>query len=124
VNTIALLAMGLVEVFWVVLALTVAWGLVFSATVPIRQTYINGMIPSNQRASILSFDSMMASSGGVWAQPPLGRAADVWGYPSSFVMSSAITIFALPMLGLSRRQNSPADTMDPTAEGEPAPQPA
>jgi len=124
VNTTALLLMGLIEVFWVVLALTVAWGLVFSATVPIRQTYINGMIPSNQRASILSFDSMMASSGGVWAQPPLGKAADAYGYPTSFVMSSAITIFALPMLGLSRRQNSPADTMDPTAEAETAPAPA
>ncbi|MGH2923129.1 MAG: MFS transporter, partial [Solirubrobacterales bacterium] len=120
VNTAALALMGLIEVFWVVLSLTIVWGLIFAATVPIRQTYINGMIPSNQRASILSFDSMMASSGGVWAQPPLGKAADAWGYPSSFAISSAITVFALPTLWLSRRQNSPADTMDPTDSGEAA----
>ena len=60
--------------------LIVVWGLLFAATMPIRQAYLNGMIPSRQRATILSFDSMMASTGGVWAQPALGRAADVWGY--------------------------------------------
>ena len=50
--------------------------LLFAATMPIRQAYLNGMIPSRQRATIISFDSMMGSSGGVWAQPVLGRAAD------------------------------------------------
>ena len=45
-----------------VLALIVVWGLLFAATMPIRQAYINGMIPSQQRATILSFDSMMGST--------------------------------------------------------------
>jgi len=67
---------------------------------------------------------MMASSGGVWAQPPLGRAADVWGYPASMLISSGITVFALPFLALSRRQNAPADTVEPTAEAQAAAQPA
>ena len=71
---------GLVESFWAVIGLIVVWGLLFAASMPIRQTYINGLIPSRQRATILSFDSMMSSTGGVWAQPLLGRAADVWGY--------------------------------------------
>ena len=58
---------------------------------PIRQTYINGMIPSRQRATILSFDSMMSSSGGVWAQPVLGRVADdVWGYAASYLVAAGI----------------------------------
>ena len=62
------------------------WGLLFAATMPIRQAYLNGMIPSRQRATILSFDSLMGSSGGVWAQPALGRAADVWGYAPSYLV--------------------------------------
>ena len=90
---------------------------------PIRQTYINGMIPSRQRATILSFDSMMGSSGGVWAQPLLGRAADVWGYAPSYLLSAGISAFAVPFLVLSRRENAPADTVEIT-EAEPAPQPA
>jgi MFS family permease len=118
-----LASVGLVDSFAAVLALIVVWGLLFAATSPIRQAYINGMIPSRQRASILSFDSMMSSTGGVWAQPVLGRAADAWGYGSSYVLSAAISALAVPCLVLSRRQNAPADTVEIT-EAEPAQQPA
>jgi MFS family permease len=122
-STLTLALVGAVENFWTVIGLTVAWGLLFSASMPIRQTYLNGLIPSRQRATILSFDSMMGSTGGVWAQPVLGRAADVWGYPASYLMSAGISALALPFLALSRRQNAPADVLDLT-EAEPAPQPA
>jgi MFS family permease len=105
-----------------VIGLTVVWALLFAATLPIRQTYLNGLIPSRQRATILSFDSLMASSGGVWTQPALGRAADVWGYAPTYVMSAGISALALPFLVLSRRQNAPADTLEP-AELEEATQP-
>jgi MFS family permease len=122
-SVVTLALVGIVESFWPVIGLIVVWGLLFAATMPIRQTYINGMIPSRQRATILSFDSMMASSGGVWAQPVLGRAADVWGYAPSYLMSAAIAAVAVPCLALSRRQNAPADTVEVT-EAQPAPQPA
>jgi MFS family permease len=123
VGVLTLALIGLAQSFWAVIGLTTIWALLFAATMPIRQTYINGMIPSRQRATILSFDSMMGSSGGVWAQPVLGRAADVYGYPTSYVISAGIASLAIPCLALSRRQNNPADTID-VAEAEPAPQPA
>jgi MFS family permease len=122
-SVLTLALIGLVDSFGAVIALICAWGLLFAATMPIRQTYINGMIPSRQRASILSFDSMMSSTGGVWAQPVLGRAADAWGYGTSYVISAGISALAVPCLVLSRRQNAPADTVEIT-EAEPAPQPA
>ena len=65
------------------------------------------MIPSSQRASILSFDSLMASGGGVVSQPALGKAADVWGYPSTYLMSAGITALALPFIARSRAQEQP-----------------
>src|SRR5215210_32267 len=122
-STASLVLIGTVQSFWPVIAATVVWGLLFAATMPIRQTYINGMIPSRQRATILSFDSMMSSTGGVWAQPALGRAADAWGYATSYVLSAGIAAFAIPFLVLSRRQDHPADTVD-VGEAEPVPQPA
>jgi MFS family permease len=122
-STVTLTLVGLIENFWAVIGLTTVWALLFSATMPIRQTYINGMIPSRQRATILSFDSMMASSGGVWAQPILGKAADLYGYAPSYLISAGISAFAVPCLALSRRQNAPADHLDLT-EVEPPPQPA
>jgi MFS family permease len=121
-STLSLLLIGLIENFWSVIALTTVWSLMFAATMPIRQTYLNGCLPSRQRATILSFDSMMSSTGGVWTQPLLGRAADVWGYAPSYLMGAGISVLALPCLALSRRENAAADTLD-VADAQPAPQP-
>jgi MFS family permease len=122
VSVVALGLIGLIESFWAVIGLTVVWALMFAATLPIRQSYLNGLIPSQQRATILSFDSMMSSTGGVWTQPLLGRAADALGYAPSYAIAGGISILALPCLALSRQQNAPADTVDVT-EAEPIPQP-
>jgi MFS family permease len=119
----ALLCIGFVESFYGVIALIVVWGLLFAATTPIRQAYINGMIPSRQRATILSFDSLMASTGGVWAQPILGRVADSSGYAASYLVGAGISALAVPCLLLSRRERNPADAIQPGA-AKPVPEPA
>ncbi|MDQ2631208.1 MAG: MFS transporter [Actinomycetota bacterium] len=120
-SVVSLGLIGLVESFWAVLGLIVVWGLLFAATMPIRQAYINGLIPSRQRATILSFDSMMSSAGGVWTQPLLGRAADAWGYAPSYLIGAGISALAIPFLALSRRENAAADTVEiaEAAEAEP-----
>jgi MFS family permease len=112
----SLLLIGLIEHFVVALALISVWGLAFAAASPIRQAFLNGLIPSQQRATILSFDSMLGSSGGVVVQPVLGRSADVWGYPGSYLLGGAISALALPFVWLSRRQNAPADQAVGTPE--------
>ena len=108
-GAVSLLLIGLVENFWVVIGLVSVWAMLFASARPIRQSYLNGMIPSQQRATILSFDSMLGSSGGVVVQPALGRAADVWGYGSSYLIGAAISALALPFVYRSRAQKSPAD---------------
>ncbi len=67
------------------------------------------MIPSGQRATVLSFDSLMGSAGGVVAQPALGRVADVSGYAASYLVSAAIQVLALPFIFLARREKAPSD---------------
>lgn len=104
-----LLLIGLVENFWLVVGLIAIWAMLFAASMPIRQSYLNGMIPSAQRATILSFDSMLGSSGGVVVQPALGRAADIWGYGTSYIFGAAISALALPFVYRSRKQGAPAD---------------
>jgi MFS family permease len=115
-------AMGLVESFWAVVGLAVVWALLFSATMPIRQAFLNDMIPSQQRATILSFDSLMSSAGGAWGQPVLGRAADAWGYAPSYAISAGIAALGLPFLALSRRRSMRGERL--RTGGAPAPQPA
>jgi MFS family permease len=117
-SSLTLTLIGVFDQFWAVVGLIVIWGLLFAASMPIRQAYLNGLIPSQQRATILSFDSMLGSSGGVVIQPALGRSADVWGYPGSYLLGGLISALALPFILLSRRQNAPADT---AREGATAP---
>jgi MFS family permease len=105
-----LAALGLTNNFWLALVLLTIWAMVFAAEMPIRQAYVNDMIPSKQRATVLSFDSLMGSSGGVVIQPVLGRAADVYSYSTSLVFGALIQLAAAPFLVASRREHAPADT--------------
>lgn len=109
VSASVLVVLGFTSVFWVALALLTFWAMVASAATPVRQAYVNDMIPSKQRATVLSFDSLMGSSGGVVVQPLLGRAADVYGYSASLSISGVIELIAVPFLLASRRQGSLAD---------------
>jgi MFS family permease len=115
---------GVFDGFWIVLGLIVARGLLDAASMPIRQAYLNGLIPSEQRASILSFDSLVGSSGGVVVQPVLGRAADVSSYGTSYAIGAGISALALPFILWSRRQGRPADTAVSLAEEPEAAEPA
>ncbi|MEO8700559.1 MAG: MFS transporter [Kofleriaceae bacterium] len=106
----SLVLIGLVQIFAVVVAMLVLWAVAFAANSPVRQAYINAQIPSRQRATVLSFDSMVSSTGGVAFQPILGSIADTAGYAVSYLVSGGIAVFGLPFLLLARREDAPADT--------------
>ena len=110
-STVILGVIGVMPHFWGAIVLLVLWGLMFATVTPVRQAYVNGLIPSEQRATVLSFDSLMGSSGGVVIQPILGRAADVWGYPVSYACSAAIQALAIPSMLLARRERAPSDSI-------------
>ena len=108
-SVVFLALIGLTTSFVVALALMVVWCLVAAIEEPMRQAFINGLIPSQQRATVLSFDSLIGSSGGVVVQPVLGRTADIFGYPTSYVVSAGIQALALPFVLLARRENAISD---------------
>jgi MFS family permease len=114
-NTVVLASIGFLPRFWIAIVLLVLWGLVFATVMPVRQAYVNELIPSEHRATVLSVDSLMGSSGGVVMQPVLGRTADAWGYPVSYVCSAAIQALAIPAIALARRERAESDPI-PTEE--------
>ena len=109
-----LAGLGLTSSFAAAIGLLVVWGLTFSIRMPIRQAYLNGIIPSQQRATVLSFDSLMGSAGGAIAQPALGRVADVSGYATAYVVSAGLQLTALPFLLLARRERASSDRVEAT----------
>ncbi len=111
VNAVLLVVIGLITNFWIAIVLLAVWGLMFAAATPVRQAYMNGLIDSKERATVLSFDSLMGSSGGVVIQPILGRAADVNGYAVSYIISAVFQIIALPFVLLARKEHPKSDTI-------------
>lgn len=111
IGTTALALIGLASSFWVALLLLAVWALVFAATIPVRQAFINGLIPSEQRATVLSTDNVLSSAGGVVVQPALGKVADAWSYSTSYIAGAAIALLAVPFILLARRENAPSDAV-------------
>src|SRR5207247_2002395 len=59
---------GLLTDFYVVVALYLVYGAAVGLAMPVKQAYLNAHIPTAQRATIISLDSMFANAGGVMGQ--------------------------------------------------------
>lgn len=109
ITIVILMALSFVQSFWLALVLLVVWGLTTAAASPVRQAYMNGLIPTSERATVLSFDSLIGSTGGIFIQPILGRIADSAGYAMSLRGGAAFEFFALPFAWLAHRAHPPSD---------------
>jgi hypothetical protein len=73
--------------------------------------FINRLIPSEERATVLSFDNLLNSSGGIVVQPALGKVADIWSYSISYIVGGGIELMAVPFILLARREKATSDHM-------------
>lgn len=117
-SVVALVLVGLTDSFVAALVIVSAWCVLLAVEQPMRRSFINGLIPSQQRATVLSFDSLMGSAGGVVIQPGLGRTADLAGYGTSYLAAAAIQALALPFVLLARRENASSDPIRPDEPDE------
>ncbi len=115
IGAIALVGVGLAEQlsipagFWVAIFLLTVVSMLSAMSSPLQQAFINEVIPSGQRATILSFSSLMGSAGGVVSQPALGRVADVWSLGIGYIVAGALYAIRLPFVLAVRRMDLPAD---------------
>jgi MFS family permease len=115
-SVLMLAGIGLTDSFIVALLVLIIWCVIAAIEEPMRRAFINPLIPSEQRATVLSFDSLMGSSGGVVIQPVLGRTADAFGYGTSYLVAAGIQALAIPFAILARREDAPSD---PITAGQP-----
>lgn len=108
-SSLILLYIGFVTNFYLALFFLIVWALISAALTPVRQAYMNGLIPSAERATVLSFDNLIASSGGIFVQPILGRVADAVGYSTSYIGGAAFQIMSFPFVWLARKQKPKSD---------------
>ena len=80
----------------VALAVLFAMNIFTGMTAPLVQSWFNELIPSEQRATLLSFSSTFATLGGSFGLLWAGYVADVAGIPFEWQMAGVISLFAAP----------------------------
>jgi MFS family permease len=107
--TAASVGVGLAGSFWPALVFFLIVAVAMGTTSPVKQAYLHNSIPSEQRASVTSFDSMFANGGGVLSQAGLGYMSRARSIGEAYVLGGLATILAVPVLLLLRRLARPAD---------------
>ncbi len=90
----------------IAIVLWIAWSVVFGLLGPVRGGFINEHIPSAQRATILSLDSLFADAGGAVGQPALGWIATQFSIALAWVFGSAFFAAAAPLYAAAGRAAS------------------
>jgi MFS family permease len=111
VETTAAVAVGLATSFWFALAALLLVTASMGVTGPVRSAYLHQVVPSQQRATVVSFDSMVSSAGGIGGQVGLGALGEARSVASAFVVGGMATAAALPLLGRLRRLGGSADVI-------------
>lgn len=105
-QSVMIVGVGLTTSFWLAVGLylmamftTGIWG-------PVKQAYLHQLIPSEKRATVVSFDSLVSSGGSMVGQTTLGQLSEARSLGAGYVVGGLTTIIVWPVLwGLRRRRD-------------------
>jgi MFS family permease len=117
VQTGAAVAVGLASSFWVAVPALLLLTAGLGVSSPVRSAYLHQLVPSERRATVVSFDSMVSGTGGVVGQIGLGALGQARSVATAFVVGGVLTAGALPFLGALRRMGGVQDRIVGTRAG-------
>jgi MFS family permease len=120
VFSLASVGVGWATSFPVALGFLLVASMAMGVQAPVRQTFVHGMVPSEQRATVVSFDSLISGVGSVAGQAGLGVYAERRSYSAAYVIGGAIALVSVPIVWAARRLHPPTDSL----RGEVPPEPA
>ena len=101
-QTCAAIALGLTGSFWVALPALLLVTASLGVTSPVRSAYLHQVVSTEQRATVVSFDSMVSNVGGIGGQVGLGALGEARSIGAAFVAGGIATAAALPVLAKLR----------------------
>jgi len=108
-QTAAAVLVGLTSSFGVALLALAAHSAAAGVFTPVKQAYLHDLIPGEQRATLVSFDSLVGNLGSIGGQVGLGYVSRERGIADGYVLGGAATVLVLPILAVLRRRGGPAD---------------
>jgi MFS family permease len=85
------------------IVLWISWSVLFGLLGPVRSGFINEHIPSPQRATVLSLDSLFADAGGTVGQPALGWLSTRFSIAVAWCLGSLFFAAAAPLYAVAGR---------------------
>src|SRR5947208_480762 len=110
-QTVLAVACGLLTNFFAVVSLYLLYGVAVGLALPVKQAYLKPHIPSAQRATIISLDSMFASSGGVLGQTAWGWVARTRSIGTAWAWSGLTLLLGIPLYWVARRRDQKLDAI-------------
>ncbi len=114
VQAVAAVGIGVANSFGVALVMLLLVTGALGVAMPVRQSFFHKVVPSEHRATVISFDSMVSGIGGVGGQLGLGRSAERRGIGETYVISGALLALAVPFIYGARKAASPGDPFEGT----------
>jgi MFS family permease len=115
IQTVATVGVGLADSFWLAVALYLVVMATWGVWTPVKQAYLHQLVSSEQRATVVSFDSLVGSGGSVLGQTALGRLAQTQSIAAGYVVGGLTSVLVWPVVVLLRRRNDEADVIVGTA---------
>jgi len=115
VQTIAIVGVGLASSFWMAVGLYLIAMFTIGIWGPVKQAYLHQLIPSQKRATVVSFDSLVASGGSMVGQSSLGQLAEVRSLGAGYLVGGVTTILVWPVVWYLRRRGDSEDFFVGTA---------
>jgi MFS family permease len=105
----AMIATGAIRSFWVTVPVFLLGAVAGGMLRPLGQSYLHASIPSSERATLVSFVSLVGSTGSVGGQTGLGYLSQERSIPAGFVVGGVATLLSIPIYARLRARNEPAD---------------
>jgi MFS family permease len=115
ISSATMVATGTFRTFWVAVPVFLLGAVASGLGSPVRQTYLHASIPTSERATLVSFDSLVGSVGSVGGQTGLGWLSQERSIPAGFVVGGLFTLLVLPIYGRLRSLHEPADRIEADA---------
>jgi MFS family permease len=119
VISLSTIAVGLAGSFWWAVSSLLVAMVAFGVLQPVKQALLHKLVPSEHRATVVSFDSMFGNAGGIVGQPGLGALAQRYSIAEGYIVGGALTLIAVPIFARLRKIG---ETYDLGCEPSPEPQ--
>lgn len=96
-QAVCCVVLGVTDSFWLATFALIMMMVATGFMMPMRQAYLNSLIPSDKRATVLSFDSLVGNVGATVGNPAFGWLDKAMGTQYGYMMGGVLLALGVPL---------------------------